>query len=92
VIGTGSAGNQAAYKFAEKGLRVAIVENFTPVGTCAQRGCDAKRSLLTGSETRDAVELLLRYGVKGLISIDWRQLMERKNENTRAIPEQTRKR
>lgn len=44
VIGTGSAGNQAAYKFAEKGLRVAIVENFTPGGTCAQRGCDAKKS------------------------------------------------
>ncbi|KOP29912.1 hypothetical protein ADM98_13805 [Exiguobacterium sp. BMC-KP] len=92
VIGTGSAGNQAAYKFIEKGLRVAIVENFTPGGTCAQRGCDAKKILLTGSETKDAVERLLGYGVKGLISIDWRQLMERKNEYTRAIPEQTRKR
>lgn len=67
VIGTGSAGNQAAYKFAEKGLRVAIVENFTPGGTCAQRGCDAKKILLTGSETKDAVERLLGYGVKGLI-------------------------
>ncbi|WP_214804370.1 MULTISPECIES: FAD-dependent oxidoreductase [unclassified Exiguobacterium] len=78
IIGTGSAGNQAACKFVEKGLRVAIIENFTPGGTCAQRGCDAKKILLTGSETKDAVERLLGYGLKGLISIDWRQLMERK--------------
>jgi len=92
VIGTGSAGNQAAYKFAEKGLNVAIIENFTPGGTCAQRGCDAKKILLTGSEAKDAVERLLGYGLKGLVSIDWRQLMERKNEYTRAIPEQTRNR
>ncbi|ASI36009.1 pyridine nucleotide-disulfide oxidoreductase [Exiguobacterium sp. N4-1P] len=92
IIGTGSAGNQAAYKFVEKGFRVAIIENFTPGGTCAQRGCDAKKILLTGSETKDAVERLLGYGLKGLISIDWRQLMERKNEYTRAIPEQTRAR
>lgn len=92
VIGTGAAGNQAAYKFVEKGLRVAIIENFTPGGTCSQRGCDAKKILLTGSETKDAVERLLGYGLKGLVSIDWRQLMERKNEYTRAIPEQTRQR
>jgi glutathione reductase (NADPH) len=92
VLGTGAAGNQAAYKFAEKGLRVAIIENFTPGGTCSQRGCDAKKILLTGSEAKDAVERLLGYGLKGLVSIDWRQLMERKNEYTRAIPEQTRNR
>jgi len=89
IIGTGAAGTQAAYKFAERGKKVAVIENWTPGGTCPQRGCDPKKILLSASEAKASVERILGYGLKGLVSVDWRQLMERKNEYTQPVPEQT---
>ena len=44
VIGSGSAGRQVATRCAKEGMKVAIADNREYGGTCANRGCDPKKS------------------------------------------------
>lgn len=44
IIGSGTAGQTAAYRLKDKGLAVGLVEqDQRPGGTCALRGCQAKK-------------------------------------------------
>ena len=46
VIGSGIAGQVVAKSCAKANLKVAIADNREYGGTCANRGCDAKKVLL----------------------------------------------
>jgi len=51
VIGTGTAGQIAAYELNAIGLTVAVVEKSgTPGGTCALAGCQTKKWFYEGAE------------------------------------------
>jgi len=52
VIGSGTAGQSAAYELNRNGLTVGMVEHSQrPGGTCALSGCQAKKWFFEGAET-----------------------------------------
>lgn len=91
VIGTGTAGQTAATDLAAQGLRVAIIENsVTPGGTCALRGCQAKKWFYEVAELVARCEHLQGLGVTAPPQVDWQQILAQKNEYTAKVPGRTR--
>jgi glutathione reductase (NADPH) len=90
VIGTGTAGQTAAFDLAAKGFRVAIAENSsTPGGVCALRGCQAKKWFY---ETMEVVARSRHLMGKGIIApprFSWEQIQKEKTRFTSKIPEST---
>ena len=92
VVGTGTAGQTAAFDLAAKDLRVAIIEySATPGGTCALRGCQAKKWFYEVAELAARCHHLQDIGVSAPPQVDWRQILTEKNAYTATVPEQTRK-
>ncbi len=71
VIGGGPAGQTLAQRCAAGGLRVGITEHRGYGGTCALRGCDPKRVLVTRSAALQAVDQLNGHGLDGLPILNW---------------------
>src|SRR5262249_33182426 len=65
---------------------VALVDHRPFGGTCALRGCDPKRVLMSGAEAIDAETSMRGHGVTGEARIDWRDLMMFKRSFTDAVP------
>src|SRR5262249_60624437 len=65
---------------------VALVDRRPVGGTCALRGCDPKRVLISGAEAIDAETRMRGHGVIGQAHIDWRDLMMFKRSFTDAVP------
>ena len=90
TIGTGAA-SRVAQNAADAGLSVAIVDSRPYGGTCSQRGCDPKKTLLDAVRAMHAVK---RLQGKGLayddLRIDWSDLIRFKRTFTEEIPERTR--
>jgi glutathione reductase (NADPH) len=55
VIGSGTAAQVASYQMACAGWKVAVVDHRPFGGTCALRGCDPKKMLLTGAQVRTTI-------------------------------------
>ncbi len=90
VIGTGTAGQNAALDLAVEGLRVAIIENSaTPGGTCALRGCQAKKWFYEVAELAARCQHLQHIGITTPPQVDWRQILTEKNRFTAKVPDQT---
>lgn len=91
TIGTGAA-SRVAQNAADAGLSVAIVDSRPYGGTCSQRGCDPKKTMLDAARALHGVR---RLQGKGLAlenaRIDWEDLMRFKRTFTESIPEQTRR-
>jgi glutathione reductase (NADPH) len=87
VLGSGVAGSTVAEKCRAAGWNVAIVDAGPYGGTCALRGCDAKKVLLGAAEAVDAVRRLAGKGVEGEVRIDWPTLMQFKRTFTEPIPD-----
>ena len=52
IVGSGTAGQTAAYDLQEKGMKVAVVEKGDrPGGTCALAGCQPKKWFYEVAET-----------------------------------------
>ncbi len=91
VIGTGTAGQSAAFDLTAEGLEVAIVENSaTPGGTCALRGCQAKKWFYEVAELVARCRHLQGIGITNPPQVDWRQILTEKNAFTAKVPDQTR--
>ena len=86
VIGTGTAAQVASGHTRAAGWKVAVVDHRPFGGTCALRGCDPKKMLISGSETIDALRRMRQHGVKGDLGIDWAELMAFKRSFTDAVP------
>ena len=94
VIGTGAAGATVAHKCRSAGLDVAVVDNRSYGGTCAQRGCNPKKVLTGAVEIMEQARRMNGLGLKGCgdISIDWKSLMEFKKTFTDPVPERVERR
>ena len=89
VIGSGPAGNAAAYSLKEQGKNVAIIEADLWGGTCPNRGCDPKKMLMSGVEAKMRVERLTGKGFEGSPEINWEELMAFKKSYTDSVPSST---
>ena len=86
IIGTGTAAMVAAMRMRAHGRTVAVVD-FRPFGgTCALRGCDPKKVMVSGAEAINLARQMQGNGVEGTIHIDWPGLITFKRSFTDPIP------
>ena len=86
VIGSGTAAQVAVAKVRAAGWSVAVIDHRPFGGTCALRGCDPKKMLVSGEEAIDAARRMAGHGVEGALAIDWPALMAFKRTFTDPIP------
>lgn len=87
VIGAGTAAMSAAMPVRAAGWRVAVVD-FRPFGgTCALRGCDPKKMLVSGAAALDYARRMKKNGVAGELHVEWPELMAFKRSFTDPVPE-----
>src|SRR5690242_408693 len=87
IIGTGVAASHVASECRSAGWKVAIVDSRPFGGTCALRGCDPKKVLVSAEE---AIDLSHRMQGKGVSSkemqINWPDLVHFKRTFTYPVP------
>jgi len=90
IIGTGTAGLTAADELNRRGLTVGMVEQSQrPGGTCALRGCQAKKWFYEGVEAAVRSRHLSEIGSTTLATANWRALRDAKNRFTVKVPGNT---
>lgn len=92
IIGSGTAAQVASARVRAAGWSVAIIDHRPFGGTCALRGCDPKKMLISGAEAVDAARRMQRHGVAGELSIDWPELMAFKRSFTDPVPRKQKER
>src|SRR3546814_1102059 len=65
VIGSGTAAQVAIGQVRAAGWSVAVIDHRPFGGTCALRGCDPKKMLVSGEEAIDAAARMAGHGVGG---------------------------
>src|SRR5215470_15595447 len=86
VIGTGTAAQVAAGRVRRAGRTVSVIDHRPFGGTCALRGCDPKKMLVSGAEAVDWANRMRGRGVTGDLHIDWQKLIAFKRTFTDPIP------
>jgi glutathione reductase (NADPH) len=86
VIGTGTAAQVVSSRVRRAGRSVAIIDHRPFGGTCALRGCDPKKMLVSGAEATDWARRMRRRGVAGDLRIDWKELIAFKRTFTEPVP------
>jgi glutathione reductase (NADPH) len=86
VIGTGTAAQTASGRVRKAGRTVAVIDHRPFGGTCALRGCDPKKMLVSGAEAVDLARRMHARGVAGELHIDWKELIAFKRTFTDPIP------
>ena len=90
IIGSGTAGQTAAYALRAKGLNIAVVEKSdTPGGTCALAGCQAKKWFYEGTEVMAKSVHLSGKGVISAPQVEWSDFLKEKNKFTQTVPGNT---
>jgi glutathione reductase (NADPH) len=89
IIGSGTGAQAASSRMRAAGWSVALVDHRPFGETCALRGCDPKRVLMSGGEAIDAETRMRGHGVTGEARIDWRDLMMFKTQLHRCSPPQS---
>src|SRR5215472_4222101 len=81
VIGTGQAGPSLAFRLADAGMKVAVVERHRVGGTCVNTGCTPTKALVAGAYVARTARRAAEYGVMigGDIAVDMRQVKARKD-------------
>jgi glutathione reductase (NADPH) len=87
VIGTGTAAQVAAGRVRKAGRSVAVIDHRPFGGTCALRGCDPKKMLVSGAEAVDFARRMHRHGVAGETHIRWNELIAFKRSFTDPVPQ-----
>src|SRR5882724_1284573 len=67
ILGGGSGGYACAFRAAELGLTVALVEADKVGGTCLHYGCIPTKALLHAAEVADAARDSEQFGVKATL-------------------------
>jgi glutathione reductase (NADPH) len=86
VIGSGTAAQVAARRVRKAGRSVAVIDHRPFGGTCALRGCDPKKMLVSGAEAVDLTRRMRGHGVFGDVRIDWKDLIAFKRTFTDPVP------
>jgi glutathione reductase (NADPH) len=63
VIGSGTAAQVASHRIASACWKVAVIDHRPFGGTCALRGCDPKKMLVTGAQVMDDMSRMSGRGV-----------------------------
>jgi glutathione reductase (NADPH) len=87
VIGSGTAAQVASGRVRKAGRTVAVVDHRPFGGTCALRGCDPKKMLISGAEAVDAARRMQGRGVAGELRIIWPELIAFKRTFTDPVPQ-----
>jgi glutathione reductase (NADPH) len=88
VIGTGTAAQVAAGHARRAGRSVAVIDHRPFGGTCALRGCDPKKVLVSGAEAVDLARRMHRHGADGELHIEWKELIAFKRSFTDPVPKE----
>ena len=86
IIGSGTAAQVASGRMRAAGWSVAVIDHLPLGGTCALRGCDPKKMLISGAEAIDAASRMRGHGTEGSPRVNWRELMAFKRSFTDPIP------
>ncbi len=90
IIGSGTAGQTAAFALNREGFSVGLVEHSDrPGGTCAQTGCQAKKWFYEGMATVARSRHLAGIGITTAATASWRGLRDAKNCFTENVPSST---
>ena len=87
VIGSGTAAQVASVRVRKAGRTVAVVDHRPFGGTCALRGCDPKKMLISAAEAIDAAHRMQGRGVVGELRISWPELIAFKRTFTDPVPQ-----
>lgn len=82
IIGGGPGGYTAAFRGAQLGLKVALIEASPKLGgTCLHVGCIPTKSLLFNAELWDHLKHAAEYGIDGVDgrALNWTAVLARKN-------------
>ncbi len=91
VVGSGTAGQTAAYDLAAAGMKVAVVEKSDrPGGVCAQSGCQPKKWFYEAAEAVARCRHLMGKGIAAPPRALWSEVLREKNAFTAAVPDRTR--
>ncbi len=88
VIGTGAAGTTAAAICNKEGKKVAIIDERELGGTCALRGCDAKKIFTGLAELVDWNQRMSDKGIVDQAETNWEDILSFKNKMKKGFPEQ----
>src|SRR5712691_5812349 len=82
VLGAGTGGYSAAFRAAQLGLRVALIDEDKIGGTCLHRGCIPTKALLESAEVMNRAHHLKDYGVifAGEPTVDYAQMAARRDQ------------
>jgi glutathione reductase (NADPH) len=86
VIGSGTAAQVASFRVRAAGWSVAVIDHLPFGGTCALRGCDPKKMLISGAEAIDMAWRMRGRGVTGERGISWPELIAFKRTFTDPVP------
>lgn len=87
VIGSGTAAMVGAMRVRAAGRSVAVIDFRNYGGTCALRGCDPKKMLISGANAVDHARRMHSKGVVGDAHIAWADLIAFKRSFTDPVPE-----
>jgi len=82
IVGGGPGGYTAAFRAAQYGLKVALIEASDRLGgTCLHVGCVPTKALLFNAEIWDHLQHAAEFGIEGIgtPTLDWAAVQKRKN-------------
>jgi pyruvate/2-oxoglutarate dehydrogenase complex dihydrolipoamide dehydrogenase (E3) component len=81
IIGSGQAGNPLAYRLAEIGWRVALIEKSNLGGTCINTGCTPTKTMVQRAQVAYYARNAARWGVRAEnVRADLPMIVEQKNK------------
>lgn len=81
VIGGGAAGSTVAFDAVQRGVRVALVEEWKLGGTCLNAGCDPTKTLVRTAEVLHLARTADRFGLEASDpGVDWPSIRARVEE------------
>jgi dihydrolipoamide dehydrogenase len=82
ILGAGPGGYVAAIRAAQLGAEVTIIEESEVGGTCLNRGCIPKKTLIASAELLHKIKKAKSFGLEldGTVSPDIQKIVERKNK------------
>ncbi len=82
VLGAGTGGYAAAFRGAQLGLRVALVDEDRIGGTCLHRGCIPTKAMLESASLAERIRHASDFGLRlpGAAEVDFAQIAKRRDQ------------
>ncbi len=81
IIGSGQGGNPLAFRLAERGWNVALIEQAYLGGTCVNTGCTPTKTMIASAQVAHYARDAKRWGVNvGPVSVDMNVVLARKTK------------